>query len=79
MTFLKQLPPGARQKVIELVNQDMQCWQKMMEITERMQKNIRYNINFHKDVLRNRQTLENLVERANANRRNMSHDKKETL
>jgi hypothetical protein len=74
MTFLKQLPPGSRQKVIELINQDLECWQKMMEITERMQKNIKHNLNFYRDVLRNRQSLENLVKRAEANRRSMQHD-----
>jgi lipoate synthase len=61
MTFLKQLHGKHQEQVRELLNQELELFNQMMESTERLQKTIRQEKEFLRDVLRNRQTLENLA------------------
>jgi lipoate synthase len=61
LTFLKQLHGQHQKQVTALLNQELDLFNQMTESIERLQKRIRYEKEFFKDVLRNRQTLENLA------------------
>ena len=60
MTFLKDVTDKQKLELTGILNQEMALLKYMIEIHERAQKKLRKEILFFKDILRNRQTLENL-------------------
>jgi len=74
MTFLKQLTPEQRAQIQDLLGQDIELCERMINSYERLQKHMRSQITFYLEVLKNRQTIENLKIRLAWNRRVMLHD-----
>lgn len=60
MSFLKDVTEKQKLELTGIFNQEMALLTYMIEIHERAQKKLRKEILFFKDILRNRQTLENL-------------------
>jgi hypothetical protein len=79
LTLIKQLKPEQRAQIQDLLSQDIELCKRMIESTDRIQKHMRSNIQFYKDVIRNRQSIENIAVRIKLNRSVMLHDKKESL
>ena len=73
MTFLKQLKPEQKAQIQDLLSQDIELHERMIESLEDLKKHLRGQIAFYVEVLKNRQTIENLRIRLEMHRRQMEH------
>lgn len=77
MTFLKQLHGKHQEQVRGLLNQDIALCVEMIENLEQIRNKLRWNITFFKEVLNNKQTIENLTVILEKNRRKSQKEEAE--